>query len=44
MLVNENSENSFVFKESEKQELIYQLFRIFAIGGELCQPEIEVDR
>eukprot|EP01031_Cornospumella_fuschlensis_P025862 gene25862-31230_t len=44
MLVNENSENSCVFKESEKQELIYQLFRIFAIGGELCQPEIEVER
>ena len=43
-MVNENSENSFVFKESEKRELIYQLFRTFVIGGSLCQPETHLDR
>jgi len=44
MLVNENSENACLYTDSEKHELIFQLFRIFAIGGNLCQPDITIDR
>lgn len=43
MLVNENSENCALYSESEKKELIYQLFKLFAIGGELCQPEVDLE-
>jgi cilia- and flagella-associated protein 300 len=44
MLVNENSENFDVYTETEKHELIFQLFKLFVIGGELCQPDVEVEK
>lgn len=44
VLVNENSENSCVFSESDKSELIYAIFKIFAVGGSLCQPETTIAR
>lgn len=44
MLLNENSENREVYSAAEQKELIFQLFRLFAVGGELCQPETEIGR
>ena len=44
MLVNENSENACLYTESEQKEFIFQLFRLLAVGGNLCQPEHSIDR
>lgn len=44
LLLNENSENSSLFTETEKKELIFQLFRIFVVGGALCQPDPTIER
>ena len=45
MLLNiEESENSHVYNESETKELIYQLFRIVAVGGSMCQPDTNMER
>lgn len=44
MLLNENSENASVYTDTEKTELIYQIFKIFSVGGSLCQPEIEIEK
>eukprot|EP00981_Chlorochromonas_danica_P012411 scaffold4877_cov171-Ochromonas_danica.AAC.26 len=44
MLVNENSENSDLFSAADRQEVIYQLFKLFAIGGELCQPDVDIEK
>jgi hypothetical protein len=44
MLINEDSENAGVFASSERHELIFQLFRLLAVGGPMCQPEDKIDR
>lgn len=44
MLVNENSEHACLYSDSEKYELIYQIFRVLVIGGNLCQPEISIEK
>lgn len=44
MLINEDSENAFVYSETEKKELIYVLFRLLAIGGGMCQPDVNIER
>jgi len=43
-LLNENSEKSGIYSENEKKELIFQIFRIFVIGGSLCQPDSSIER
>jgi hypothetical protein len=44
MLVNEDSENAYVFTSDEKKQFIYAVFKLFAVGGAMCQPEVTVDR
>ena len=45
MLVNEeDSDNAHVFTSDEKKQFIYAIFKIFAVGGAMCQPEVTVDR
>jgi hypothetical protein len=45
MLVNEESENaSTAFSTGDKTELIFQLFKIFAVGGTMCQPDMDTTR
>lgn len=44
MLLNENSENASVFTEEDRSETIFHLFRIFAVGGSLCQPDTDINR
>lgn len=44
LLLNPDSENSHVFAESEKSELFFKIFRLFVIGGSMCQPESSIDR
>jgi hypothetical protein len=44
MLVNEDSENAYMFKENERKEFIYHLFSSFVIGGSLCQPETNIEK
>ena len=43
-LLNEDSENASVYAESERKELIFQIFRIFVVGGSLCQPDPTIER
>ena len=44
MLVNEDSENSGLFSEKDKKELIYVLFRTLVVGGSMCQPDTRTER
>jgi len=44
MLINEDSENASVYSETEKKELIYVLFRLLAVGGGMCQPDVSIER
>jgi len=39
MLINPDSENAGVFKENEKNELIYHLLKLVCVGGAMCQAE-----
>lgn len=45
MLLNPDSENGSLFSPKEKNELIFQLFRILCLGGGgLCQPDVHIPR
>lgn len=44
MLLNPDSENSSVFSESDRNELIFRIFRTLAIGGGMCQPDTTTTR
>ncbi|KAJ1412979.1 hypothetical protein B484DRAFT_173231 [Ochromonadaceae sp. CCMP2298] len=44
MLANSCSERADLFSTDEQAELIFQLFKIVAVGGTLCQTESTVDR
>ncbi len=39
MLVNEDSEHAYVYSDDEKQEFLFQLFRMVAVGGTMMQYE-----
>ena len=39
MLVNPDSENSCIFKDSDKKEFIHHLLKLVCVGGALCQAE-----
>eukprot|EP00603_Paraphysomonas_imperforata_P005100 CAMPEP_0114426650 /NCGR_PEP_ID=MMETSP0103-20121206/7915_1 /TAXON_ID=37642 ORGANISM="Paraphysomonas imperforata, Strain PA2" /NCGR_SAMPLE_ID=MMETSP0103 /ASSEMBLY_ACC=CAM_ASM_000201 /LENGTH=223 /DNA_ID=CAMNT_0001595633 /DNA_START=270 /DNA_END=941 /DNA_ORIENTATION=+ len=44
LIVNPDSANSQIFSAGDKMEFIYRLFRIFSIGGTLCQPDHNIQR
>jgi cilia- and flagella-associated protein 300 len=44
MLVNEDSDNAFIFTESEKKEFIYNIFKMLVVGGSMCQPDNSTTR
>lgn len=44
LLLNECSEHCDLFNEDDKSEVLFQLFRIVAVGGALCQPDDSLDR
>jgi hypothetical protein len=44
LMVNPDSANSHIFTEEDKLEFIYKLFRIFTVGGTLCQPDHNIER
>lgn len=44
MLVNVESERSSLFSEDDKKQLIFRIFKIFAVGGAMCQPETTIER
>lgn len=39
MLLNHDSQNTDIFPQKDKRELLFQLFRLFAIGGSMNQPD-----
>ena len=39
LLVNPDSENSYLFDDDEREEFIFQLMRAVATGGSMCQYE-----
>lgn len=43
-LMNEDSENTSLYNEDEKKQLIFAVFKIFACGGSMCQPDSKIDR
>jgi hypothetical protein len=44
MLVNPESENTEIYSTEEKNELLYHLFKLFAVGGSMCQPQDQIER
>lgn len=44
VLLNPDSENAHVFSEEDRKEFIYNLFRLFVVGGPLAQPEHNINR
>ena len=44
LFVNPDSDNIDLFNNDEKNELLYQLMRIFVLGGEMSQPETNIER
>ena len=42
--MNEDSENADVFTREEQSELIFQLLKLFSLGGTMCQPDNEIGR
>ena len=44
MLVNEDSENAYVFEDEEKDEFLFHIFKRVCVGGGICQPEETVDK
>jgi hypothetical protein len=44
MLLNEMSDNADLFTADDKNELMFQLFKVLAVGGALCQPDNDVTR
>ena len=44
LLVNRDSPRTHLFSEEEKNEFIFRLFRILAVGGTLCQPDHNIHR
>jgi hypothetical protein len=42
--VNEDSENAYLFKEADKNQYIYHIFKLFSIGGSMCQPDNNLER
>jgi hypothetical protein len=44
MLLNEDSENAYTYSDDEKNEIIYKLFKLFVVGGSLCQADTTIER
>jgi hypothetical protein len=45
LMVNPDSAHAHIFSEEEdKMEFVYRLFRMFAVGGALCQPDHNIQR
>jgi len=42
MLVNEDSENYYLYDDDERDELIFHIFKRLAIGGSMCQWEDKI--
>ena len=43
-LLNEDSENASMYSQEEKNQLIFAIFKIFAVGGAMCQPDSNITR
>lgn len=44
VLLNVDSERASLFSEEDRNEFIYNLFRLFVVGGALCQPDSNLNR
>lgn len=44
LLLNEDSENTYLFNTEDKKQFIYAIFKLFAVGGAMCQPDVVIDR
>jgi len=44
LMLNPDSENSCLFNDKDRNQYIYNLFKLLVVGGSLCQPETKVDR
>ena len=43
MLLIEDCDNYGIFSEEQRQEFLFQLFKGFSLGGEICQFEYDID-
>lgn len=43
-LLNEDSENASLYAEEERKQFIFAIFKIFAVGGAMCQPDATIER
>ena len=43
-LLNQDSENEALFSKDERNQLIFQLLKLFAVGGSMCQADENIRR
>jgi hypothetical protein len=43
-LLNEDSENASLYSEEERKQFIFAIFKIFAVGGAMCQSDATIER
>ena len=44
MMLNADSEHANLFSESDQKELLFQIFKLFVIGGPLNQSDTNISR
>jgi Domain of unknown function (DUF4498) len=43
-LLNEDSENAALFSITDRNQFIFSIFKLFAVGGAMCQPDSTIQR
>ena len=43
-LLNEDSENAGLFSSTDRNQFIFSIFKVFAVGGSMCQPDSTIQR
>lgn len=43
-LLNEDSENAGLFGAADRNQFIFSIFKLFAVGGSMCQPDSTIQR
>lgn len=44
LLINPESDNADVFSEQDRTEFLLHVFRLFVLGGPMCQADINIER
>ena len=43
-LLNEQSDNAAIYNDEDRRQFIFAIFKLFALGGSMCQPDSKIQR